>query len=638
MDPKTPVQRMRVHLKQLEKELVTNRLLFPAKPLIGTGPLEHQNLSKQLQSLLPSIDNAMRIMNQSVLSILRRYHAYSVPGTSYQKLPPFQQRDVGHPVLLARELLQLAVCFQLMHKDTRLSDFGLPGASPWDLADRYFEVSSSLVTSQDNMIASHEGIESLLLEAFFKANKGDVRGAWMTLRRALNIAQLIGLPPRDWSEQPLSVYFVWTRLVFGERFVSLMLGVPSSVNDDNYRPILSPHSAVTAAYADNFAYASQDLERHHAAVMPRIAARNHRLNQLAYSSNYYSDQNQFVLHDLYRETQDIDHSLKQTAHSFPAAWWVIPNFKGRKMQWAEKTEETARIMAQVKHFYLLLLLHIPYLTDRRLGFSPVTPPQPMDPDIGSHHAFADFKTKGSLTTDETTDETAEKSDSSASMAPRRNIQYSSLPSSASKTSSTLATPSPPVSGVSATEKTTAPAVFGPVDAKASRMSALLAAREVLYRFLEFRHCLSEASRCHIFDFEAFVVAVSIIVMHIDAQARSSSHVGHDRRRSDLTLIDEVVVLMDVLRKHTQGPHSTAQTDILQRLRAIEKDAAAGGRYDIWAEEGTLGKGEGWVTKDVHSQIQTFSVPFFGRFHILRLSPLVGDGSSRNGDDLAIVTY
>ncbi|CAK7222349.1 hypothetical protein SCUCBS95973_004808 [Sporothrix curviconia] len=674
----SPSMQLRFQIKQLEKELIANRLLFPAKPAVNTGPLEHQSLNKQLQSLLPTIDNAMRIMNRGALFTLRRYRAFLEPDVYKQKASPFQKRDSGHPVLLARELIQLAVCLQMMHKDSNLADFGLPGVSPWETADRYFEVASNLVTSQDIMVASQEGLESLLLQAFFKVNKGDIRGAWMTLRRALSIAQLIGLPPATWSNLPMSLHFVWTRLIFSERFISLMLGLPSSVVEDRYRLSLSPHSTSAVDWTDKLVDLSQDLERLHAVIIPRIAARNDRLNQFARSPQYFSDRHQLALHDDYRDTRDIDYAFQQAAQALPTKWWAIPDLSSEKMQWAEQIEEAARLMAQAKHYYFLVLLHLPYLTDRRQGFLPGKPPPPMDPDIASQFLFNSEKSSSSSssnTTEETdkvnfcefgaptehepkptpltedivfafginttvaqrvtAEKAAETANRTASLPYR---QPSPSPSPPSNSSSTLAATPPPLSGLLLeTSAITTPALPGPLDTTFSRLGALAAAREVLSRFMVFRHCLTVISRCHAFDFEAFVASCAILLTHIDAHARGRDNVIHYQRASDLNMVDKAVKLMEELAILTKEPPNKARAVILQRLLAVESDAAAGGTYEIWTEEGTVGKGDGWVTNNFTSQIQTLSVPFYGTIHIKRLSPAVASGP-QNGQDLARATW
>lgn len=674
-----PKMQMRIQLQQLEQELVANRLLFPARPTLYTGPLEHQTLSKQLQSILPTIDHALRIMNRGALFTLRRYRAFlaadaqadSGHAAQAHALSPLQKRDSGHPVLLARELIQLAVCLQMMQKDSNLTDLGLPGVAPWETADRYFEVASNLVISQDAMVSSQEGLESLLLQAFFMVNKGDLRAGWMTLRRALGIAQIIGLPPPSWNNQPLSLHFVWTRLLFSERFLSLMLGLPSSIVEDHYRSSLAPHAATTkvATAGDWFAnieHLAQDLERLHALIIPRIAARNERLNQLAHApyvcADFDAQRHMRVLHDDYRDTRDIDYAFRQAAQSLPTKWWAIPDLMGGRMEWAEQIEETARLMAQAKHYHFLVLLHLPYLTDRRPGVFPAKPPRPpgtfrMDDfvplagakdsvDSGNEVNFrefgaaAEFEAAPLPVADDIAfafgiDLAIAKNVAGAGAiataterdtAPPQRQPSSSL-SPPSGSSSTLAATSPPTYATGATA-TTRP--LGPPDTTFSRLGALGAAREVLARFMVFRYCTSVIARCHAFDFEAFVAAMAILLTHMDAHARGRDNVIHYQRPSDLEAVDKAMALVEELADITKEPVDRTRSAVLQRLLLIEADAAAGGQYEIWTEEGTLGRGDGRVTANTTSALQTMSVPYFGTIHIKRLS--AGGVEDKNNDN------
>ncbi|KAL1912900.1 hypothetical protein Sste5344_000987 [Sporothrix stenoceras] len=675
-----PKMQMSIQLQQLEQELIANRLLFPARAPIYTGPLEHRTLNKQLQSVLPTIDDALRIMNRGALFTLRRYRAFLAADTQSghstthaHALSPLQKRDTDHPVLLARELIQLAVCLQMMHKDSNLSDLGFPDdVAPWETADRYFEVASNLVTSQDAMVSSQEGLESLLLTAFFMVNKGDLRAGWMTLRRALGIAQIIGLPPPSWHNQPLSLHFVWTRLLFSERFLSLMLGLPSSIVEDHYRSSLAPHAATTKVatagdWSANIEHLAQDLERLHALIIPRIAARNERLNQLAHApfvcANFDRARHIQVLHEDYRDTRDIDYAFRLASQSLPTKWWAIPDLLGADgtnshMEWAEQIEETARLMAQAKHYHFLVLLHLPYLTDRRPGVLPAKPPQQslstvLDEDIDfagaqglkDENSKVNFREFGAAAASEAAPtrvaddiafafginfkEPAERAGASATAtmaATTDDKQPFSSPSPPSNSSSTLAATSPP------TDAHTSTAPLGPPDTTFSRLGALGAAREVLSRFMVFRYCTSVIARCHAFDFEAFVAAMAILLTHMDAHARGRDNVIHYQRPSDLGAVDKAMVLMDELADITKEPVNRTRSDILRRLIAIEADAAAGGQYEVWTEEGTLGRGDGRLTTDTTSAVQTMSVPYFGTIHTRRLSGAGGSVTNTATDN------
>jgi hypothetical protein len=52
---------------------------------------------------------------------------------------------------------------------------------------------TTIVTSDDELIGSMEGIECLVLQGVYHVNAGNLRRSWLTFRRAINVAQLMGL-------------------------------------------------------------------------------------------------------------------------------------------------------------------------------------------------------------------------------------------------------------------------------------------------------------------------------------------------------------------------------------------------------------------------------------------------------------
>ncbi|KAI1769723.1 hypothetical protein F4818DRAFT_456678 [Hypoxylon cercidicola] len=140
-----------------------------------------------------------------------------------------------HPILLARALLQLAFCLEhaASHKITQ----ALTIATPWkNTALRWYEIASWLVTSNDVLIDSVEGLECLLVEGMYLLNTGNLRRAWLIFRRAISLAQMIGVdriksPPNikvlD-TRTRFSCLIIWSRLIYTERYLSLLIGMPSS--------------------------------------------------------------------------------------------------------------------------------------------------------------------------------------------------------------------------------------------------------------------------------------------------------------------------------------------------------------------------------------------------------------------------
>ncbi|KAF4877763.1 Dehydrocurvularin biosynthesis regulator [Colletotrichum siamense] len=84
-----------------------------------------------------------------------------------------------------------------------------------------------LVTSNDELVASLEGIECILLEALFKNYTGDLRQSWLAARRAVTIAQMLGLDrgiaPVSLSGFSVNLNDMWFRIIQFDRCCKLTI-------------------------------------------------------------------------------------------------------------------------------------------------------------------------------------------------------------------------------------------------------------------------------------------------------------------------------------------------------------------------------------------------------------------------------
>ena len=89
---------------------------------------------------------------------------------------------------------------------------------------------SNLVTSDDELIGTLEGLECVVLDGGFQTNVGNLRRAWLSFRRALNIAQLMGLhqssatkntsdPNAPLSTEDIRCSFVYYHLLRGDIYL-----------------------------------------------------------------------------------------------------------------------------------------------------------------------------------------------------------------------------------------------------------------------------------------------------------------------------------------------------------------------------------------------------------------------------------
>ncbi|KAF2876328.1 hypothetical protein BDV95DRAFT_483716 [Massariosphaeria phaeospora] len=105
------------------------------------------------------------------------------------------------------------------------------GVSSTDEADmaRYIEVVDRWVLADDEYAASLEGMECLILKVKWYVDVGQPRRGWLGGRKGLMYAQLMGLHRKRTSS--VAHESIWWSLYHGDRFLSLLLGLPYAICD-----------------------------------------------------------------------------------------------------------------------------------------------------------------------------------------------------------------------------------------------------------------------------------------------------------------------------------------------------------------------------------------------------------------------
>ncbi|KAL4993157.1 hypothetical protein BDV10DRAFT_198543 [Aspergillus recurvatus] len=233
-----------------------------------------------------------------------------------------------HPVLLAKWMLLFAITLQSPCGDEVL---GL-SEPPSLLMRRLTTAATTWVTTRDDMHGTVEGLICVILEAIFETNAGNLRRAWAVYRRALTVAQLMGL---HWSPRPplpridakleADPECLWFRIVYMDRYLSLLLGLPQGTSDQSMgAPAVLQHEPPLGQF-----------ERHlttSTAASADIAA-----------------------------TQAIDADLLTVSQIMPASFWRPANFQHLAVGSPETLLETVRLGAQVYYHGLLIHLHLPYM-------------------------------------------------------------------------------------------------------------------------------------------------------------------------------------------------------------------------------------------------------------------------------------
>ena len=326
----------------------------------------YDDLSRKLISAWPS-QSDLELILTTPLDISGLFHGsmYAPYSTLLCQEPP-SPREVlrlppagSHPVLIARKLLALAICLQ-----------GVPHSSTRDLAGlstdyrgimaSAVETVRSCTTSKEELLESVEGIDCVMMEGMYYNNAGNLRCAWQSMRRAMLVAQMIGLHRDSGVGVPSSRFLeaetrsriypehMWFRLVQWDRYLSLMLGLPQGTSSSSF----ADHQALEGC---------TPMER-----MQRIDCA---------AGGYILQRNEAGTYDL-GTTQRIDRLLLQSASYLPSQWWLPPRFSSRIGSDMQELEKIIRAMDQFTHYHLVTQLHLPYLlrssTEHEYDYSKIT--------------------------------------------------------------------------------------------------------------------------------------------------------------------------------------------------------------------------------------------------------------------------
>ena len=265
-------------------------------------------------------------------------HGLSEPETMLS-MPPVS----AHPVLIARYMLHLATFVQNLRPDFLKSGVAPLSESPKTIMDRIAHQAISLVTTNDELTCCIEGLECIIAESMYQANMGNLRRSWVSCRRAMVTAQLMGLNRQDAranqykfnvldANTKYDARHMWFRIVNMDRHMCMILGLPQGCPDKTLASDeLLQHDTATGR-----------LERVQCVIASRILERNESgcCDNLA------------VIHE-------IDAQLRAVARSLPGKWWLPPTLGSIGSDPRVVFRETRRLFAQVLHYNLLNQLHLP---------------------------------------------------------------------------------------------------------------------------------------------------------------------------------------------------------------------------------------------------------------------------------------
>ncbi|GKT51424.1 transcription factor Sfl1 [Colletotrichum spaethianum] len=322
---------------------------------------KYEKVCQEVHAAFPSPQDANTIVHSSRGPVFVLFIFYSYQDILDGKSPPLASLttmlDVAkHPALLAKHLLQLTICLQQLPPsfDSTQLELSQKG-SIQDKMNEWVTV-ASLVTSNDELLGSVEGLQCLLLQGFYLLNCGNLRKAWLAMRRALSLAQLMGieadgarlLKSCDPTTNPNTIpssQALWSRINACDRWISLLLGLSAGTQDNSFmsEEFLAQDTPM------------ERLEKKYTAVALRVIERN-----------------RVPTNEAYAITQSVDCELETAAKAMGRAWWEIPLLPD-PTDTAAQMSTMSHLMLQIHHHSLLILLHLPYMlrnqTNSRFDYS-----------------------------------------------------------------------------------------------------------------------------------------------------------------------------------------------------------------------------------------------------------------------------
>lgn len=322
-----------------------------SNPVVATPAFADPiQISVALHAELPSKEDMDVLMSNKravpFLSFLHHPESMYHAETNGEHVATFILPSItDHPILLARALLQLAFCLE--HAASHKVTTALTISTPWkDIARRWYDIATRLVTSNDMLIDSVEGLECLLVEGMYLLNTGNLRRAWLVFRRAMSLAQMLGVDRMGGQSNikvldkrtHFSCIIIWSRLVYMERYLSLLIGMPSSTTG----PFLSVDDM-------NDGPPTARIEKAHALICGKIIKRNRMMIGPE------------ALHlDFVTLVREIDSDLERVASSVPSSWWQIPALR-QDMSIGQWLATVHHAHCQIIHNSLILITHLPNL-------------------------------------------------------------------------------------------------------------------------------------------------------------------------------------------------------------------------------------------------------------------------------------
>lgn len=202
-----------------------------------------------------------------------------------------------------------------------------------DDVEKYIEAVDRYVLSEDEYAATIEGMECLILKSKWFADIGQPRRAWITYRKGLMYAQLMGLHRQRTNSAAHES--VWWALYHGDRFLSLLLGLPYGVLDS--------HCDLTLPNMGDGKY----------------LAPLQFMNKISILAGKVIDRNQTIADQSFAWALQLDQELEDLWKQLDPAWLEYASLLADVEKNAAELRE--RIMGQMVYHQIRVYLHLPFM-------------------------------------------------------------------------------------------------------------------------------------------------------------------------------------------------------------------------------------------------------------------------------------
>jgi hypothetical protein len=309
---------------------------------LNTNPKIAQAL---LHSLPPRADIKLLLVKVRGMSMVCRQSNYHTRSSTMKEFFKEQVPTAtllhphAHPVLLAKQMLLFAIGLQYISPNEVI-----PGLSKHHhlIMEEIADSAITMVTTNDMLLGTLENLENITLEVSYHVDSGNIRRAWITMRRAVMAAQLLGLHrPGHYrfkvlnDKSDLIPEIMWASIVSMERGLSLLLGLPTSTGDKSCD---IPEQPDGPNHVHNLTMLTM-------CVTARILERN----------QIHPSQQALEM------TREIDRELVKITEQMPSTFWRPPIFANLKIDSADALFEAGRNWDHIWYYSLVNQLHLPYM-------------------------------------------------------------------------------------------------------------------------------------------------------------------------------------------------------------------------------------------------------------------------------------